>query len=263
MQSLPVVGTSPCDACISTCCRGFNLVIQGFDAYRLGRNLKLPLADFVELRWTETPDEDHRIVLDAREEQRGYYRMLLLRVPDKQGDMESRCVFLITVGTRGRCGVYASRPTMCAAYPSHFSNGLVGSNGGKYCPPGAWNIESMDVPLFHARHLFKRRQQIIYDRLVDGWNARVLGGNERRSSAEFYKFLVFVYSELERRQPAWFVELKPGEADGVERDVLCAEVEHALADLGWPAPPLEAAPVEAAPAPATESRPAELVLLKP
>lgn len=238
MTALPlaqVAATSPCDACLSGCCRGFNLVIQGFDAWRIGRDLKLPLGDFAELRWTDKPVEGVPLSLDPAHRDRAY-RLLLKRVPDVLGGFTVRCVFLVTVGTRGRCGIYGSRPSMCRTYPTSFTGGLLAASSGRFCPPGAWSLESLDGPHFRAQQLFRQRFVAVDDRLALAWNARVVPAGVRRSPEEYLRFLSLAFSELERRRPEWLVEPGPGEPERPEAGELAAGMDRVLGDLGWPVP---------------------------
>jgi Fe-S-cluster containining protein len=238
MRSLPLVSTAPvtvpCESCIAGCCRGFALVIEGFDAYRIGRGLGLPLIDFLSLRWMEEPDEDHCVILDGRPDaEKRFHRLMLQRIPDTNGEHTQRCMFLVTVGARARCGIYEHRPIMCRTYPTWLKDGIIGTSGGKFCPPNVWTVESLDVPKFRARHQFRARQRVIYVHLVEAWNARVHALQEKRTAADFFRYLFSCYGELERRQPAWLVELEPGELDLVPPPALQATLNELLRDLGW------------------------------
>jgi Fe-S-cluster containining protein len=267
LRSFAVLGdgtaTSPCDACISGCCRGFNLVIEGFDAYRVARDVKLPLGDFVELRWSEKQEGDHRVILDATVPvtERRYHRLLLIRVPEPgNAEYPQRCIFLVTVGTRGRCGIYFSRPSMCRTYPSQINDGVVSTNGGKFCPKGAWNSEMLDLGLFRARQLFRMRQRAIYDRIIDAWNGRVLAMHSKRAPSEYAQYLMNVYRGLEQQRPEWFVETQPGDPEQLTPDEIQAALDPVLAELGWvsaPRPAEPEAPVEPALEPPPPSPPAE------
>src|SRR5258706_66239 len=85
---------------------------------------------------------------------------------------------------------------------SGYDAGLIGlSDGGKYCPPDAWHLEGIDVPLHRTWHHHRDRQRILYDALVDGWNARLVAEREGVHHGLFYHFLFNAYRELERRDP--------------------------------------------------------------
>jgi Fe-S-cluster containining protein len=228
-RSLPQV-TSACSGCAAGCCRSFNLAVNGFDAYRLGRDLQLPLADFVELRWVPKPDDEHRVRLSADPADARHHRLVLRRVPEPLGEHADRCVFLLTIGAGARCGVYLSRPSMCRVYPTFMTDGIVGTHGGKYCPPGAWQVENLELARLREEHVFKSRQQKIYHRLIDGWNARVRVRPQPSAPEAFFDYLVNLYRELERRHAELFVEPMASEPDD---DFLDREVERALHDLGW------------------------------
>lgn len=235
MSPLPVVpaATSPCDGCISGCCRGLNLVIDAFDAWRLGRDTGRALPEFADLRWTDDPDEDYRVVLDGRpaEEAPRRYRLLLRREVDPEGVFERRCVFLVTEGGQGRCGVYASRPSMCRTYPTWLTTEGLRSEAGDFCPPGSWALETVDAPALELVIRFKRRQRLVSWRLMDRWTEMVLRNRERRSQQEFLAYVVIVLDLLEETVPAWFLPAAAGAPDFPAAD-LEAGVDRALASLG-------------------------------
>lgn len=224
---------SPCHSCVAGCCRSFALAVEGFDVYRIWRDLRLSPVDFAELRWVEERDADHRILLDPDPEARRYHRLMLVRVDDALPEHPQRCIFLISVGSDARCGIYHSRPSMCRTYPSYVEDGVIGASGGKYCPPGSWRLQTLDVPLIRARLQFKARQHAIYERLVDAWNARLLATGERREASDFLHFLVNAYSELEERDGSWFEEGAPGQPERLEAGAIDDGVRHLVAALGW------------------------------
>jgi Fe-S-cluster containining protein len=188
---------SACDGCAADCCRHFDLVVSGWDAYRLGRDLSLPLDRFVALDGADAPDENHQLVLDAAASAHRYHRLQLKK-------SAGACTFLVDAGGIGRCGVYPSRPAACRAYPAASSTEPLQLTRREHCPPGAW--DQIDAALYRGFYQFGQRQRLIFDVVTDGWNERVLVRRESRAPAELLAWLVDAYGALERAAPAWFDE---------------------------------------------------------
>jgi Fe-S-cluster containining protein len=218
--------TLPCDGCSAPCCREPTVYLDGGDAYRIARTLKVPIADFVELEPSRESDERWAIRLDDSTLR---YRMHLHRVADSFPGQPHRCLFLITIGERGRCGIYSVRPSLCAAYPTSFSGGLVGLDGGDHCPPDSWQLESLDVPAFRLWHRRKRQGAVVYRAIVDGWNARVERGPAPHPRL-YYEFLFNAYDQLRSGAPAL---LEDSPLDAPAADAVATDVARALAAMGW------------------------------
>ena len=217
---MPPSMETPCDACAAPCCRSYHIVITLYDAYRIANTLKIPVGDFAELRWVDEPREDYRIVVNGQDgADVRLHRLSLKKVPDSDPKYEKRCVFLVTVGERGRCGVYGVRPDACRVYPTVYTAGLVslGSTSGKYCPPGAWQAAGFDDARFRLAHLHRHRQKLLHHLLVEAWNERILHDQESVEHDLFFAFVQNVYRELVARRPALFDE-DSGEV-GVESDL--------------------------------------------
>jgi Fe-S-cluster containining protein len=232
VSRLPVV-SSPCDGCVADCCRAFTVVLHAWDAYRIARDLGVPLERFVELQGAPAPDENHQLVLDATAPpgERLYHRMVLLRVPDER--LSRRCVFLDSSSGAGRCGIYPSRPGMCRAYPALVIDGALRLARCEHCPPGAWSLETLDGPLYRARYLEARRQLLIHYALVDGWNERVIVRREKRAPAELFAHLAEVCGALERRKVAWLAEPASDPEGRLDEEAVRQELYEVLVGMGW------------------------------
>lgn len=232
---------SPCDHCAAPCCRHYTVVLSGLDAYRMAVALKVPPEDFCELRWTEKNEGHYQILLSgAADAPRRYHRLVLRKVPDPDPRYEGRCVFLFSVGERGRCGAYDVRPASCALYPTSHRAGVIGLDGGtQYCPPGAWQISGLDVPLLRLQHQHRDLQRTLWDAVVRGWNERLLQDGLTADDRQFYAFVMNVYRALGERAPAL---LSDGEAPAAEAQGALALLDRALRELGW-RQPAGAAPV--------------------
>jgi Fe-S-cluster containining protein len=186
---------SACDGCAADCCRRFDVVVSGWDVYRLGRDLRLPLDRFIVLDAADAPDQSHQIVLDTAATTHRYHRLQLAK-------RDGACTFLVDAGGIGRCGVYASRPAACRAYPAASSSEPLQLTRREHCPPGAW--DDIDAALYRGHYEFGQRQREIFDVVTDGWNERVLVRRESRTPAELFAWLAETYAALERKAPSWF-----------------------------------------------------------
>ncbi len=201
----------PCDGCISGCCRGYHVVLTGGDAFRIARGLALPPNDFCELRWLGEEQGRYRILLNGLPgAEPRYYRLALRRLPGDHPRYEKRCNFLLTVGERGRCGIYDLRPAVCRTYPTGLGDdGAVHLEaGGQYCPE-PWSLERIDVPAFRLRHQHRDRQIALWDALVDGWNARLRADAEAVGHSVFYRFLLDAYTDIAARAPSLLAADEP------------------------------------------------------
>jgi len=128
-----------CDTCHAGCCRGYNLLITGFDALKLSHELSLPVVEFVSLLTIgEDQGDKFRSVYDAiRVSDAGFEKkklyLALKRVESRLIPGTFKCYFLnewqreLPAPNRaghpgekviGRCSVYNSRPLMCRTYPT-------------------------------------------------------------------------------------------------------------------------------------------------
>ena len=220
--------TLPCDGCSAPCCREYTIYLDGSDAYRIARTLKLPIEDFADLEVQSEPDERWAIRLDASALR---YRMHLRQVPDPDPKYAGRCLFLVSVGERGRCGIYGLRPSTCAAYPTSFSGGLVGlGDGGQYCPPDSWQLGSLDVPAFRLWHRRERQGALVFRSLVDAWNVRV-DATPAPHPRLFYRFIFSAYQEMESRAPQLLDDFP---ADAPPAEAIAGSVREIVTAMGWP-----------------------------
>jgi Fe-S-cluster containining protein len=193
-------------------------VIHGWDLYRIARDLQLPAESFAELQSADRPDPNYQWVLKAGEQR---YHRIVLRKPD------GGCVFLLSNGGIGRCGIYASRPGACRAYPAIDDGAPLQLAKREHCPPGAW--EGLDDHRFRAHFSFGLRQRLIHDVLGDGWNERVLIRRESRAPHELFGYLIDAYTSLERAVPRWFADDPIDLGEDELRRVISAQLE----ELGW------------------------------
>lgn len=195
----------PCAGCAAPCCRNYVVGLWAYDVYRIATRLALPMADFCTLVWRDAADADHQIVLDAAALPRRYYALTLAKVPDPDPQRQKRCVFLVSIGGRGRCGAYAARPQVCRLYPTTELHGVISaSGGGLYCPPGSWQIADLNLDRARVTWREQRAQRALHDALVAAWNRLLQATPRPRSEREFLDFLAAALRRLEEQDPEGF-----------------------------------------------------------
>lgn len=176
----------PCANCVGNCCFA-EIRVTTVEALRICLTLALPFWDVVAA--ADVPEDpaqqDHRIPIPTSA---GNKR---LRLRNLEG---ARCVFLHSVGARGRCSIHALRPGPCRLFPFSVAVGdrrvSVGSQ--QMCPVG-W-LQDAGTAQRVARDLSRWDADIAAEqRLVRAWTrARV----EDRS---LQGFLTFAVQRLARR----------------------------------------------------------------
>jgi Fe-S-cluster containining protein len=185
---------SPCDDCIAGCCRELHILPSGHDVYRLATALQLPPSDFVSLRPREERHDQFKIRLSP--DAAVHYRLELRKIEETAGEWSRRCVFLSTLGARGRCGVYHARPVECALYPfTGQSDQVVLLRRRPYCPRDAWEPAPVDEPRNAALLMQKQAEAECFDRVVDDWNA-ALATHGPATDEEFFAYLLAAYERL-------------------------------------------------------------------
>lgn len=221
----------PCDNCASPCCRNYNVVITLVDAYRIATTLRMPITEIAEMRYIDEPDGEYRIKLSGNAEaEPRFHRVVLRKAVDPDPQYTGRCIFLLSVGDRGRCGIYGMRPFVCSTYPTSYDDGFIGLNaGGKYCPPNSWHLEQIDVAMFRSRQSKRSKQKQMHDLLVTAWNNRLADEKRESSVTEFFAYCTTACGELERLVPG---STALDDTIGTDIDVPTA-VEEAIERFGW------------------------------
>src|SRR5262249_29915466 len=134
----------PCDDCVAGCCREPHLLPTVVDVHRIARALRLPPSVFATLRARDGDGPGFPIHLTPAPP-REALRLELKKVPDEAGGYSRRCIFLLTLDGRGRCGVYGVRPVDCARYPVFVERDVVSlPRRLPLCPPGGWTLAIVD-----------------------------------------------------------------------------------------------------------------------
>ena len=200
---------TPCDDCVAGCCREYYILPSGHDVVRIAETLALPLASFVTLRSRPQETGAFRILIHDAQGQPLYHRMELGKIAEAGEGYSARCVFLLTVAGRGRCGIYGVRPALCAAYPTSIREGALTLAGAHpYCPKGAWRLGDLDVPAHRLTHRVIDIQTIIFGAVIDAWNqhVQVQTTPTAQQASAFFAFLLRAYNLLRAQEPALFAD---------------------------------------------------------
>lgn len=142
-----------CATCEGRCCREYVVPVSGHDIVELAGATGLRPEQFVvllrdsELAAGPPGGDGVRLVADGP---------LLSMVLDKKHGSDERapCVFLINMRSgRSRCGVYAHRPVVCAAFPFEFRHGSIAPREDAVCGAESWYIAALDLPAKRAQVL--------------------------------------------------------------------------------------------------------------
>ena len=125
-------GGSPCESCHAGCCRSFAVPVTGADVLRIERDLSVPFWT-AACRWAD-PDgtiaRRHAPHLRFRDEPETPFVLCLTHEPSRFLPGSTKCRFL-TEGQpdaanplgQARCGIYATRPMACRAFPTKLHRG--------------------------------------------------------------------------------------------------------------------------------------------
>lgn len=224
--------STPCDACAAPCCRHYYVSLEGNDIFRIAHELCLPVGEFVSLRRLDQPDSDCRIILegDLPAEDRHYYGITLRKVPDTNPQYPWKCIFLVETATRGRCGIYGPRPTVCKLYPTSSHDGVIAMDGGgRYCPPKSWQLSHMNMEDTLISWRMFLWQRVIYREVIDGWNERVIAFSEVHAEEDLFAFVLQVYQALREHTPDLCT---PASLDW-PHERMCSSIDGVLRNMGW------------------------------
>lgn len=118
---------NPCEACHAGCCRSFAVPVTGADILRIERDLGLGFWDFV-CRWEDPSGQIARNYAPHfrfADEPETPFVICLRHAVSESFPETTKCRFLVEsppsdespLGT-ARCGIYASRPSACRAFPA-------------------------------------------------------------------------------------------------------------------------------------------------
>ena len=110
------------------------------------------------------------------------------------------CIFLVDLANgSGRCGIYASRPGTCRAYPMSIKRYEVELHENNICTPGSWSQEEIARPSWRAAVKQNYMEFDIYSEVAKRWNARVAHSLDQTFHlADYLEYLMNVYGLLDR-----------------------------------------------------------------
>lgn len=220
--------SNPCATCHANCCSNLLVTINGFDAWRISRELELPPDQFLSfMRSTEPKAPSFK--LDRGEE---WWSLVLAK--GKSRRKYRPCIFLVeTPSGYRRCGIYALRPGVCQAYPLRRSRGVVALREDRLCPEKSWNLASMDLAPWRAAFLAHELEDLLYAQVLEHWNAlmAIAPAGVRVHPLVFADYLMNVYDALravrEELQPEW-ESLLGYYAEATSREVSPWEEDHGV-----------------------------------
>ncbi|MEW6233199.1 MAG: YkgJ family cysteine cluster protein [Chloroflexota bacterium] len=230
-------GYNPCAACSHThCCTHYTVNITGYDLWRIAQGFCLSPEEFLIFFTVKEPRPgtfklDHSgqtcdIALDKA----------------KTRAKEAPCVFWLSLpGGCGRCGIYPLRPLTCQVYPAFFRRGSVHIKPDLLCPPNAWNLAIMDLPLWREKLLRTQMEFDVYHLVVARWNAYVDSAPPQACFPVqgYCAYLMNVFTRLERVWQAVPEELWPailsrwGEYADRQANPLTVEENEGISPPGW------------------------------
>lgn len=208
---------SQCLSCHAGCCRSFAVPVTGADVLRIERELGLNFWEFA-CRWA---DPDRKIArryaphFFFEDEPRTPFVICLRHEESKFHRGTTKCRFLSEgeptpeqpLGP-SRCGIYASRPMACRAFPTKFNatgelavlHDVPAQGRSEKHPvyslcPRAWRSEEID-PLQAPQDLAVAKYEMDFFR-----SAAVVWNQALRPFAVFPEFLRLVYANRVMREP--------------------------------------------------------------
>jgi Fe-S-cluster containining protein len=223
--------TTMCDTCHAGCCRAYNLIVTVYDALQISQDLNLPIAEFVTMvsQNEEGVKRMGGIHTPLRFSDPGFedtfFYIALKRVESRLMPGTLKCYFLHEwqraepIAERGnhpgakiagRCGIYASRPLMCQAYPAFLhQDGALGFITNPAQPelvkadpiytlcPEKWTPGAFAPNVNRTVHnLVLNKYEIEFqNRLISEWNANP------RPLKEFFQYATGCYANRFRLVP--------------------------------------------------------------
>lgn len=184
-----------CSVCSARCCAEYTVSVIGCDVWNITSGLGIPPEHYLLCFQTDRVGPG-AFRLDHSDAQ---YDIALDKVegPDEKRD----CIFLMSLGGPGRCGIHAFRPYVCQTYPAYLDGDMVAIREDVLCPTGAWKLSQMNVGGWRERLNLFQMAQDVYFYVVSLWNERVAAApvGTMFVISEYYSFLLNVYGAIARR----------------------------------------------------------------
>jgi Fe-S-cluster containining protein len=185
---------NPCAVCNQKCCYNYTVTVTGYDTWLIAKHLHLALEQFL-IYFPASKANAGNFKLDNSE-----MNFNIALAKRENASDEKPCVFWLSLpGGYARCGIYPLRPLVCKNYPAFLGDGSVHLRTDVVCPQCAWNLSSMNIPLWRERLLRFQMEYDIYCYIVEQWNEYV-----QASLPEvvypinvYYGYLMHIYNRLE------------------------------------------------------------------
>lgn len=209
---------SQCQTCHAGCCRSFAVPITGADVLRVERQVGLNFWEFA-CRWADSEGKIARKYAPHfffEDEPKTPFVLCLRHEASKFHPGTTKCRFLVESQPSGeeplgqaRCGIYASRPMACRAFPTKFNvtgelavihdvpaKGRSENHPAYALCPRAWRPDEID-PIQAPQDLAVARYEMDFFHSIAGiWNRAA------RPFSVFPDFLRLVYQNRVMREPA-------------------------------------------------------------
>lgn len=222
---------SLCESCHSGCCRSFAVPLTGADILRIENQRGLSFWDFA-CRWADPHGriaKDHAPHFHFADEPATPFAICLRHEASAFFPNATKCLFLVECPPdaehplgQARCGMYASRPSACRAFPTKFSDSgdlvVLGdvrrsarddANPAYELCPRPWQVSDVD-PIQAAADLVVAKYEMAFFRNVaSAWNRRL------QSWEVFPDYLRLVYAKRVQPAPAPAIE-QPADVDSAD-----------------------------------------------
>lgn len=207
-----------CSTCEGRCCYEYVVPVSGHDVAVLAAATGLRPEQFIVLVRDselsgESPEQARtgvmpsggdgvRLVADGP--------LLSLVLDKKQRSAErAPCIFLLELRPGlARCGVYAHRPMVCAAFPFAFHHGSIAPRDDALCGADAWALAALDLPALRGRVLRAELEWAVHRVVAAHWNERVdkaddSGQPRLFSPTELFDYLLDAYARIAQVRAAY------------------------------------------------------------
>jgi Fe-S-cluster containining protein len=169
-----------CAGCTGRCCWDVVVRVTGLDAWRIRRSQGLEYAQFVNV----LPDDD-----PGGESFRIGDRLCSLYLA-KNPLQPRACTFLMHLpGEQQRCGIYAERPLVCAAYPMQLRYGSVDLRSDVRCAPSDWNLATLDYRRWRETFTAYAFERAVFGRIATQWNELAPMEDDAASQSRFFLYI--------------------------------------------------------------------------
>jgi Fe-S-cluster containining protein len=173
----------PCADCVGNCCFA-EIRVTTVEALRICLTLTLPFLDVVMALPHNALEPDHRTPIPTSD---GLIRLALRSLEGH------RCVFLHSIGPRGRCSIHALRPGPCRLYPFtvHTGDRVLAVGSQRMCPTSWLKDDALEKRT--AKNLAQWDKDIAREqKLVSAWS------RAKRPDQSLQGYLTFAVEQLAR-----------------------------------------------------------------